>query len=375
MARSTPILVLDGGLGTTLEDKYGVVFSGSTPMWSSHLLVTDQPTLFAAQSAFVSAGADVILTATYQFSIDGFARTRTPQWPDGISRNDIPHFLDDAVRIAEAATGRRSESTATMKEESQARIALALGPYGACMSPSQEYTGAYDDEHDSVESLLAWHTERWRAVAEVDGLRDRIDYVAFETVPRVDEVIAIRQLLGSSSWVDFGPKRSRVWISCLFPGDGETLPDGTAVDQLVDSMLSGDVSRVVPWGIGINCTRVSKLAYLVEKYEAAVAALVNSGRLDEWPSLALYPDGTNGEVYNTTTGRWEIPTGKAVPEVSGACPLGNFLGSSMAFMLIANRLLGKSSLRLSPSQPRKGADGDLSLSEVAARQPTVISSR
>ena len=58
-----PIMLLDGGLGTTLEDQYGVAFSADTPLWSSHLLISSPSTLKEAHMSFVKAGADIILTA------------------------------------------------------------------------------------------------------------------------------------------------------------------------------------------------------------------------------------------------------------------------------------------------------------------------
>lgn len=73
------VLVLDGGLGTSLEDKYGVRFnSATTPLWSTHLLVDGQDTLLSCQKDFGDVPVDIILTATYQLSIHGFAAFSSP---------------------------------------------------------------------------------------------------------------------------------------------------------------------------------------------------------------------------------------------------------------------------------------------------------
>ncbi len=74
-----PILLLDGGLGTTLEGEHGVRFSSTMPLWSSHLLLSAPETLLEVQENFARAGADVLLTATYQASFQGFRMT--PQQP------------------------------------------------------------------------------------------------------------------------------------------------------------------------------------------------------------------------------------------------------------------------------------------------------
>ncbi|KAH8904980.1 Homocysteine S-methyltransferase [Coniochaeta sp. PMI_546] len=301
MRDQTPILILDGGLGTTLEEKYHIRFtSAETPLWSSHLLLTDQRTLLACHEDFAAAGADIITTATYQASIPGFENTRTPDWSNGVPLNRVPEFLGDAVMIARKAGA--------------GRVALSMGPYGATIVPSQEYGGKYDEEHSGVSALMAWHLQRIGLFAKVPDLFKQVDYISFETVPRLDELLAIRQVMDDKEL----HVRAPYWISCVFPGDDEvlTLPDGTSVEEAVRAMLSGEVADVVPWGIGVNCTKVTKLPALVERYEAVVKGMVDSGELSGWPSLVLYPDGTNGEVYNTTTQKWEMPEGKEPPKRS-----------------------------------------------------------
>lgn len=304
----TEILIFDGGLGTSLEDKYNVHFSESTPLWSSHLLVSDQKTLVACQADF-APHVNVIQTPTYQISIEGFEATKTEQRPNGFDRSEIVSYLEDALLVAEQARG-----------DGHAQLSLSIGPYGACMVPSQEYSGKYDAAHDGLEALYKWHCERFRLFASVDRVFSRVSYIAFETIPRVDEIIAVRKLVKKPIDIDKGLvtslQQTPHWISCLFPGEGNKLPDGSSVQQVVEAMLSPEISDVVPWGIGINCTKIAKIASLVTEYEAAVKHLVDNRRLEEWPSLVLYPDGTNGEVYNTTTQRWELPAGQTKPKTS-----------------------------------------------------------
>lgn len=303
----TQILLLDGGLGTSLEDKYGLKFTQATPLWSSHPLVDGQrDVLLACQQDFGRIPVDILLTATYQVSVEAFARTQTAQHPGGIQRDDIPVYLEDAVAIAEQA------------KQPSAAIALSLGPYGACMVPSQEYSGRYDAAHSSEESLYQWHHDRLEVFAKVRGLSARIDYVAFETVPRLDEIRAIRRLFRrskepSESVVDNVP--GRYWVSCVFPGTN-TLPDGATIDELVESLFDSTHSEALPWAVGINCTKLDKLDDLVQLYEVAIARLISNGMLQRWPALALYPDGTKGEVYNTETKIWEVVSSQANQSVS-----------------------------------------------------------
>jgi homocysteine S-methyltransferase len=284
------ILILDGGLGTSLEQNHNVKFTPSTPLWSSSLLISDPATLLQCQASFASVPVDILLTATYQVSLHGFRNTKTPTHPDGISPADIPPFLETAVDIAETAA-----------RSGHATVALSVGPYGACMIPSQEYSGRYDEAHNSQETLYEWHRERMRLFSSVRSVSSRVAYTALETIPRVDEIVAMRRAL------DAVPDLARVpfWMSCLYPGDDERLPSGETAEEALRGMLDPRLARCVPWGVGINCTKVWKLTALLKLYEAAIERLLEDGVVQAWPALVVYPDGTNGEVYNTVTQVWE----------------------------------------------------------------------
>ncbi|KAH8602829.1 Homocysteine S-methyltransferase [Bisporella sp. PMI_857] len=283
------IHLLDGGLGTTLTDEFDQIFDDSTPLWSSHLLISDPDVLRKAQAAFAEAGADVILTATYQASREGLRRSRVE---DPAAQGEV---LRSAVGIARNAFGPRG-----------GKVALGLGAYGATMVPSQEYSGRYDDDHVTEEQLERWHAGRIGVfLPGADGgnaWRD-VDLVAFETLPVIHEVAAVRKVMGNLRLG--GSERKKFWISCVFPGEGNILPDGSTIEEVVRAMVGRRDGGEVPLGIGLNCTKVKKVESLIEEFEAAVQKLVESGEVEEWPCLVLYPDGTAGEVYNTTTKEWE----------------------------------------------------------------------
>ena len=296
------IKILDGGLGTSLEDEYGVQFDPSMPLWSSHFLVADPDLLLRCQRDFGDAGVDVILTPTYQVSREGFSRTKTPDFPGGIRTDEeIRPFLSKAIEIAEGAKGREA-----------AEIALSLGPYGATMLPGQEYSGAYDAAHDSEEALYEWHLARLRLFTGISGAMERVGYVAFETIPRVDEIRAVRRAAH-----DAGLSGKKVWVSCVFPGENDALPDGTSVAGVVDAALGSLAHGVDLWGLGINCTKIQRIPKLLGQFERAVADVASAGRLQRIPALVLYPDGTNGEVYNTATQKWEMPEERNKHESEG----------------------------------------------------------
>ncbi|KAL2210067.1 Homocysteine S-methyltransferase [Sarocladium strictum] len=289
----TEILILDGGLGTTLEQQHGVKFTFNEPLWSSSLLVTSPSTLLACQASFTRVPVDVLLTGTYQFSTEGFANTKVEGHPDGFAKEEIAPFVEKAVSVAEDACKQGGGKTG---------VALSVGPYGAIMVPGQEYSGKYDEKHDSLETLEVWHRERLQILASPKDIATRVRYTALETIPRIDEITAMRKALSATPSLASVP----YWICCLFPDQSTTLlPDGTAAGDAVKAMLDSRIPGPLPWGIGINCTKVHRLEPLLLEYEAAVADVL--GKDAEWPALVLYPDGTNGEVYNTSTKTWDMP--------------------------------------------------------------------
>lgn len=293
--KPTPIFLLDGGLGTTLEDQYSVQFGDHTPLWSSHLLLCDAGTLLDAQTGFAEAGVDVILTATYQASVKGFAATSHlgGECRAGYTADEAASYMRDAVTIARKAFGGRAGT-----------VALSLGAYGATVVPSQEYSGDYDEEHRSVKALREWHAERLRLFTRAAETWKDVDMVAFETVPLLDEVRAVREAYGDICAGDWEAEKP-FWVSCVFPGEQAKLPDGSLVEEVVGAMLKPEDGLPIPFGIGLNCTKIWKVREVVLEFEKAIGKLVASGEIAGWPSLVIYPDGAQGLVYNTEKRVWE----------------------------------------------------------------------
>jgi homocysteine S-methyltransferase len=304
--KSCKIFLLDGGLGTTLcSPPFNITFNDDTPLWSSHLLITSPQTLLSAQKSFVTSGADVIITASYQSSFSGFAASG--YGPE--KKKEVEKMMRSSVRIARNGfdgSGRNGI------------VALSLGAYGAVMVPSQEYGGVYDEGHDSVEGLREWHLERLGVFlpASGEGLSeeevkerrecwDNVDLIAFETLPLVKEIIAAREsIFLAEQGLEEEDKRP-FWISCVFPEKENRLPDGSTLEEVVQAMLGKREGCKRPMGIGINCTNVGKIEGLLAEFEKAVEEVDGYG--GEGLSLVLYPDGTKiGESYNTTTHGWEI---------------------------------------------------------------------
>jgi homocysteine S-methyltransferase len=222
-----PILLLDGGLGTTLEDLHAVRFSTETPLWSGHCLVADPATLERCQSSFAAVGADVVLTATYQASFAGFARTpRIHEDGVGYTEYEAKKFMQSAVPIARRALKEAGRDDGV--------VALSLGAFGATMTPSQEYTGAYPEKYAEWKGLYEFHIERIRVFIDDMKTWDDIDIVAFETLPVSREVRAVREVM---SQLEKEGIQKRFWVSCVFPREDLRLPDGSSVEEVVQELL------------------------------------------------------------------------------------------------------------------------------------------
>lgn len=309
-----PLLVLDGGLGTSLQDLHAVTFSSTTtPLWSSHQLISDPATLLELQSSFAKAGADVILTGTYQASLKGFART--PRIHDKKQEGEVEGDSGEGYGADEAKGYMRSAVKIARDAHRAARneyglVALSLGAYGATMVPGAEYSGDYDEAHLLRAGLVDFHKERIAVFEEDDKTWAEVDVVAFETLPRVEEVWAVREVMRDVVEGKGEEEHKPFWIACVFPGDEARLPDGTGVEELVEALLGQEdvegkqqqtQTLPTPYAIGINCTKLHRLPALIAEFEAAVL----KRNVAKPPILVLYPDGAASQVYNTTLQVWE----------------------------------------------------------------------
>jgi len=130
----------------------------------------------------VKAGAEILLTATYQASFEGFSL-------QGVEvREEVEGLLRGAVSIAEDALKEGGKNSGK-----DGKVVLGLGAYGAIMRPSQEYTGKYDEERATTKGLKDWHEERLRVFSDHEETWRKVKNVAFETVPLLLEIEAVRE--------------------------------------------------------------------------------------------------------------------------------------------------------------------------------------
>jgi len=117
------VVILDGGLATQLE---AAGHDLSTDLWSARLLRDEPGAILAAHRTFVDAGAEVVTTASYQASFEGFAAA-------GIEAGEAARLMRRSVELARAASDA----------DGPRWVAASIGPYGAVLADGQEYTGEY----------------------------------------------------------------------------------------------------------------------------------------------------------------------------------------------------------------------------------------
>src|ERR1700733_1324414 len=178
----TGLRVLDGGLATELE-RAGCDLA--SPLWSGDVLRTEPEKVLAVHRSYLEAGADCLLTASYQVSAMGFREIGlTAPAAEQAARAAI----QQSVALAEQA--RREYAQTELAAGGKQRpiwIAGSLGAYGAALHNGAEFHGRYDVGHAG---LVDFHTERIDAMLETAAY-----FLSFETIPSLAEAKAILDAL------------------------------------------------------------------------------------------------------------------------------------------------------------------------------------
>ncbi|MEV6331137.1 homocysteine S-methyltransferase [Streptomyces sp. NPDC051909] len=243
-------VVLDGGLSNQLEAQ-GCDLSDA--LWSARLLADAPQQIEAAHAAYVRAGAQVLITSSYQATFEGFARR-------GLGHAETARLLDRSVALAREAGGRT---------EREVWVAASVGPYGAMLADGSEYRGRYGL---SVAELERFHRPRVEVLAEAGA-----DLLALETVPDADEAEALLRAVGRCG--------VPVWLSYTVSGvhtrAGQRLETAFGLAEGLDQVVA----------VGVNCCDPDDVGPAVE-----IAAAVTG------KPVVVYPN--SGERWDAGTRRW-----------------------------------------------------------------------
>lgn len=276
------VLISDGGLATTLEARGHDL---SDELWSARLLKDAPGEILAVHSAFFEAGAAIATTASYQASFEGFAAR-------GIVAAEASELLTRSVELA-----RRAADEAAL-DGRRHWVAASIGPYGAALADGSEYRGRYGL---TVDELAAWHRPRIETLAAAGP-----DLLALETVPDVDEAVALIRALDG---IDVP-----AWLSYTISG-GRTRADQPLGEAFTVAAESPNVAAV-----GVNCCAPQEvsaaLAAAREVTEKPLVAYPNSG--ERWDERRR--DWTGPRTYSPAMAREWVAAGAGI--VGGCCRVG-----------------------------------------------------
>jgi len=256
LARTTgrPI-VLDGGLGTLLEQRGSDL---SSALWSARMLVEQPGLIRSAHREFFAAGASVGISSSYQVSYEGLRSI-------GLDTADTNRLLNLSVALVADA---RSDVAAD-GDERELWIAASVGPYGAMLADGSEYRGDYGR---TVDELRAWHRPRLEQLATAGA-----DVLAIETIPCLAETEAVLAEIdgtGFPAWLSVTAAMGRL-------RSGESLADAFA--------MAADVPEII--AVGINCSD-----------PLDVASAIEAARSVTDKPIVVYPN--SGEQWDAKNRRW-----------------------------------------------------------------------
>lgn len=273
------IVILDGGFGTTVE-QFG--YDVKHELWSSNLLQSNPEAVYKVHKAFVDSGAEIILTNTYQASVQSFLNI-------GITKDEARTYLEKAVELA------------TRAADDKAIVAGSLGPYGAMLGNGSEYTGDYKE---TEEDYIKYHKERLDILLEAG-----VNVFAFETIPNIEEIKAVKTLLRDYPDIE-------VWVSVTLK-DHDHLSDGTPLEAVME--VVNEIGNVLAFGV--NCTSVKIIDAAVDKLIALSAKPLilypNSGR--QYDAVhKVWIDQEDASLVEAAP-RWKE---KGVKIIGGCCQVG-----------------------------------------------------
>ncbi|VDC07592.1 unnamed protein product [Peniophora sp. CBMAI 1063] len=299
--------------GTTLADFYSA--DTSSPVWSSAVVETHPEILVDMIVRFMKAGARVVNTATYQAAYSTYALAGHPE------PQDAERLMRTAVHLA--AKARDQFALASPAQSHDAKIALSLGSFGATLVPvAHEFDGVYPapygpatpsarfppeqdiEEKAAEDALMNFHLERLRIYARDKETWNEVDMLAFETVPLLREVHAIRRAV--TALYDEGAEEkpwsvSTVWDGGAFPEAQEREVE-SAVKEVMDAFFGEHQGARRPDAFGVNCTLFADVARIVRAASNHLPLVLASDSREEKPWLMVKPNG--GKVYDPAAKTW-----------------------------------------------------------------------
>jgi len=257
-----PALVIDGALATELERRG---YDLKDKLWSAKILLEQPDAIKQLHYDYFKAGADCAITASYQATVEGFAKC-------GLNEEEAIALIQRSVGLAIEARDEFWDDVSNQAGRSKPFITASVGPYGAFLADGSEYRGNYGL---TERELIDFHRPRMKALIEADA-----DLLACETIPCLTEAMALVKLLGEfqdiHAWISF---------SCR---DEAHVCEGEKLEECIRQIESSPFVDAV----GVNCTSPRYIPSLIREAKKATNK-----------SVLVYPN--SGETYNATKSDWD----------------------------------------------------------------------
>ena len=271
------ITKLDGGLSTALENNGNKL---TTSLWTGELILVNPSEITKAHLDFINAGADIIITSSYQISYLGCSKR-------GWSESKTDQALSGSTQLAKDAV---------LKSGKSVKVASSIGPYGAALADGSEYKGNYGV---TKSALKDFHARRLEVLISTSP-----DLLALETMPDTFEVELLLELLSDCPipyWVSYSCKAGNQTNA------GQSFTE--AVSLAKDAMA-----------VGINCTAPELITDLLLSAEGVKPFVVypNSGR--SWNAKTKEWEGSSEAGFDELLIKSWISAGAQI--IGGCCGIG-----------------------------------------------------
>jgi homocysteine S-methyltransferase len=271
------MIKLDGGLSTALENNGNKL---TTSLWTGALIRTNPAQITKAHLDFINAGAQIIITSSYQLSYTGCSAR-------GWNEDETNQALIASTQLAKKAVTESSKDV---------KVAASVGPYGASLADGSEYKGNYGV---SKAVIRDFHARRLEILISTSP-----DYLALETMPDTFEVEVLLDLLTDCPipfWISYSCK------------EGNQTNAGQDFQSAVDLAQSA-------MAVGINCTKPELITDLLRSAKSNKPYVVypNSGRV--WDAQNKVWTGSAAVGFSNDLIRQWVEAGAEI--VGGCCGIG-----------------------------------------------------
>lgn len=292
LQNSKKVILIDGGLGTELEQRKVNI---NSLLWSSVALVEAADDVTKLHYDYYHSGANVGITCSYQCSEDSLKASDKEKYSSKESRLQV---YKESVEVCKRAKIMRMADAKAIELLVSPEIAGSIGPFGSFLNDGSEFTGGYERSEDEYQ---AFHEEKLDFF--MNGTEE-VDYLQLETMPNFEEIKALLMLIKrkNSERKETQGKSEKRFILSLSIRNEEQLADGTPLKAVVKYLhdvgyLSKDPKTTPLMAVGANCL---KLKYSV-KFVENLTNYMNELQIYGFP-ISIYPN--SGEIYDGIKKNW-----------------------------------------------------------------------